>query len=295
MALRRRGRDRRAHRGAVRAGRHRLHLHPRCEPRLLGDRRALHQHQRHPLPQHHHPCRRPHARCRLRDGVAPGRDHARPDARPRSPARRAGAARHRRARVPVVVGAPGGSGRDHPHGQPVRPHALPRRPVPHRDLHPAGRRGRHAPAGHDRCAARQPAVLLDRHPELRALPVPLADLPDHPPGGRQGAVDLAVRAGDDRHRDPHRAQLPLRRDADPEGRDRRLVARRAAPPVPCGGGPAASARGPRRRRRDGDRLGGREHRDGPEPVRRCGGVRERGRCGGDRVEHHHGRHHRHPG
>ena len=66
----------------------------------------------------------------------------------------------------------------------LRPVAVPRRPVPHRPGHAGDHRRRHPSAQLDRQGARQPAAALDRPAQLRAVPVPLADLPDHPQGGR---------------------------------------------------------------------------------------------------------------
>ena len=95
----------------------------------------------------------------------------------------------------------------------------------------------------------------------------------------------------------HRGELPVRRDADPQGRDRPVAARRSPSSVPGRRCPSPSARRARRGRRDGHRLGRRQHRDGPEPVRRHGRVRERARPGRDRRgeldDHHHRRRRRH--
>ena len=73
---------------------------------------------------------------------------------------------------------------------------------------------RHAATGR---SAGQPGVHVGRHPQLRPLPVPLADLPDHPQAGPD-PVDVQ-RTGDrlDPDGDRHRGQLPVHRDAHPQG------------------------------------------------------------------------------
>jgi peptidoglycan/LPS O-acetylase OafA/YrhL len=63
---------------------------------------------------------------------------------------------------------------------PVRLVPVPRRHLPHRHLHAAGGGRCHAPAGVHRQVARQPGAVVGGHPQLRPVPVPLADLPDHP-------------------------------------------------------------------------------------------------------------------
>ena len=76
------------------------------------------------------------------------------------------------------------------------------------------------------------AAAVGGHAVVRAVPLPLADLPDHPQGRRQRADVAAVHRGDDRHLDPHRVLVP---DAS---RCRFGVA--SSPPggIRCGGAPA---------------------------------------------------------
>ena len=79
------------------------------------------------------------------------------------------------------------------------------------------------PAHPDVTGARHAVPGVDRRALVRAVPLPLADLPAHPQHRRQAHEVPRVR---DRHR-PHgrrdRTLVPLRRDADPQGRARRLV------------------------------------------------------------------------
>ena len=128
--------------------------------------------------------------------------------------------------------APRRSGARHPHRIALRPVAVPRRlprsPGSATLLIIAAVTHRRALAG---TVARQPAVPLGRHPQLRPVPVPLADLPDHPQARPASRCRCAVRARDARSRcRSTEAQLPLRRDADPPGPRRRVAAQRAAPP-----------------------------------------------------------------
>ena len=163
--------------------------------RLLGRRRALDLEDGHAVPVDDHPLDRTVDRRRLRDAVAAGGRHARPAAqqgpRARPPRARSGSPRSVRSRY-----------------------------VPPRDQ---GRRPRRsllfrggflavglatvmvmAAVTHQRriggSAARQPRLQLDRHPLVRAVPVPLADLPDHPRHGRFEADRRRVRRRDGRSR-----------------------------------------------------------------------------------------------
>ena len=103
---------------------------------------------------------------------------------------------------------------------------------------------------------------------LRAVPVPLADLRDHPRRRRQPHVGRRVRHGDGAHGGHHRGVVPLRRDPDPPATGRRharSAARRHEPRDPPPGG--HRRRRPRcarrvRRREPGDRVAA------PERLRR---------------------------
>ena len=135
---------------------------------------------------------------------------------------------------------------------------------------------------HQRSASRSGAghadLELDRHSKLRLVPLPLADLPDHSRRGRAGAQACAIHLGDGPDAADHGSQLPLRRDADPSGSDRRDVARadgdRRSPAL-------RSTAATRDRRVVGRRwcrrLRRRQHRVGPEPLRRPGRMRPRRR------------------
>ncbi len=94
--------------------------------------------------------------------------------------------------------------------------------VDHRRSHPP-RRLREPPA-------RQSAVPVDRHPLVRPVPLPLADLSDDPRGGRQQAHRsssscCALFA----HGDRHRSVVPADRDADPAGAGSPPVGARSSP------------------------------------------------------------------
>ena len=133
----------------------------------------------------------------------------------------------------------------------------------------------------DRPHPRHPRPQLDRHPELRPVPVPLADLPDDPQAGRR-AVDAAqVRAGDGDHAADHRGQLSLHRDARAQGPAQGVVA-----PAALARGVAAAGADRRRGDRVPARHGGGEHRRRPDAVRHDARVPARRRRRA--VEHHHG-------
>ena len=68
-----------------------------------------------------------------------------------------------------------------------RPVAVPRRVRADGARHAGRDRRRDPPGDVDRPGARQHAVRVDRHPQLRAVPVPLADLPGHPARRREHA------------------------------------------------------------------------------------------------------------
>jgi peptidoglycan/LPS O-acetylase OafA/YrhL len=101
----------------------------------------------------------------------------------------------------------------------------------HGDDHHCG----HPPWGHHRATARQPGAVVGGYPQLWPVPVPLADLPDHPRAGGREDEPRPVRAGDDHHGADHRTQLPPRRDARAQGCDRAVDAPRV-PPAQCGAG-----------------------------------------------------------
>ena len=82
--------------------------------------------------------------------------------------------RARRARRAVLVPA-------HRHARGRRPVAVPGRVPAHRRRLAGRHRRRHPPPHGRRPAARHARPAVDRHPLLRAVPVPLADLPDHAP------------------------------------------------------------------------------------------------------------------
>ena len=75
--------------------------------------------------------------------------------------------------------------RHHPRGR--RRLAVPRRLPHHRDRDVAHDRRRHAPVHAHQPPVRDAAAAVGGHPVVRALPVPLADLPDHPQGRGQPA------------------------------------------------------------------------------------------------------------
>ena len=119
--------------------------------------------------------------------------------------------------------------------------AVPRRVLPHRAGHAGRDRRRHPPRGVGRCGARQPGAAVDRPPVVRDLPLPLADLPDHPWGRRPSVDGRRVRARTGAHRGDRGRVVPLRRDADPAAPRRALVAAAA--------GAARSRAAPDHRRR----------------------------------------------
>ena len=129
--------------------------------------------------------------------------------------------------------------------------AVPRRVLRHR-ARLAARHRRGDPrriAG--RSGARHLGAAVDRHPQLRPVPVPLADLPDHAGGSRPAAVRGPVRDRDRARRRDHRGLLPLHRDADPARAGRAVV--------------AAAAVGARSRAAPRDRRG----RSGRRRASRC--------------------------
>ena len=116
--------------------------------------------------------------------------------------------------------------------------AVPRRLLRHRPGDAARHRRRHPRPGARRRRARQPGAAVDRHPQLRPVPVPLADLPDDArgwPGAPLSVVQFVVAARS--RRDRHRDLVPLHRDADPARAGRALVAAAAVGPRP-GAAPA---------------------------------------------------------
>ena len=124
---------------------------------------------------------------------------------------------------------------DGPARRPVAvPRGLPRRR--RRDRHDDG--GGDPPGGVGRSAARHARAELDRHPVVRVVPVPLADLPDHSDHRGRRADGVRVRRRDGRDGGDHGAVVPVRRDADSQGQARRVVgaaARGRGPDPPAGG------------------------------------------------------------
>ena len=123
-------------------------------------------------------------------------------------------------------------------------------------------------------AARQPGVQLGRHAQLRPVPVPLADLPDHPRARRCAADRQAVAAWrwPSRCRSPRPAIATSRRRSGRAGSANGCAAIVAhEPPRPTNG-----VSGCRRRHRQ-CRTGWvrrRQHRHGEQPVRRPDRVRQ---------------------
>ena len=133
---------------------------------------------------------------------------------------------------------------------------------------------------------------LDRHSKLRLVPLPLADLPDHSRRSRAGAQACAIHLGDCPDAADHGSELPLRRAADPPGSDRRDVARPTATEISCLGSTATT----RDRRVVGRgwcrRFRRRQHRVGPEHLRRSGRMRSRQRNRHQRLAPHRPAHRR---
>ena len=146
-------------------------------------RRALHQQDRHAVPVDDHPGDRAAARCGVRHGLAPGGGDARAAARQGAPARPARPGS--RLGVLVVLA--------------LSLHIVTARR--RRRLRGCSAAGSSlvdvatlvviAAVTHRRASAGRllgtPIAGVDRHPVLRAVPVPLADLPDHPRRVRGGA------------------------------------------------------------------------------------------------------------
>ena len=156
----------------------------------------------------------------------------------------------------------------------LRPVAVPRRLLPHRRRHADGDRRGHPPAGTAGSPARQPGVQLGRHAQLRLVPVPLADLPDHP---RQAGVPMTCRSGSW----AMAFTLPITEASyrfiempDPAGPARRMAARRAASAHRGRASSDVSERRLRHRQRCAGRVRRRQHRDGRQPVRRPDRVRQ---------------------
>ena len=241
--------------------------------RLLAPVRPVHQRQRRPVPVNDHPRRWRPARCRAGHAVAADGHPAWPAPRPQPPARRPRRRRHR-ADGPADVEAD-----DHrPRRQlrhPLRPVAVPRRVPVGRHRHVDGHHGRHSHGQPARPVPRQSGVQLGRHAQLRPVPVPLADLPDHPQVRRGRPDGQPVHPGDGLHAADHRVELPVRRDADPQGGDRHVVARQARQPSepPCQPvGESPPDLGARRRRVRPARLLRVQPRHRTEQVRRRRGV-----------------------
>ena len=234
---------------AVRQRRRRHDVRARGDERLLEAVRSLHQRQRGAVPRHVQPRRRADARRGVRDGLAADGADARRGSRQGSPARPARRARPRRARAADVEAHAVGRRPLDRHS--LRPVAVPRRVLPHRPGDADGDRRRHPPAGADGPAARQPGVQLGRHAQLRPVPLPLADLPDHPRARRRGDDASAVVVGDgaSRCRSPRPAIATSRRRSARAGSANgcaAIVAR--APPrrtSDVNGSPASASPAPR--------------------------------------------------
>ena len=175
---------------------------------------------RHAVPEYVHAGRRAAARIGVRSGLASVRGHARPVANERPPLRRLRAARPGLPRLDVL-------GDPARHGRRCRPATVPRRAVLRRVGDAGAHRRRQPPRCLRRPAARHADARVDRRALLRSLPLPLADLHDHPWVAGQPVVGARVRHrhGGDGVR--HRAVVPVLRDADPH---RRAVGRMAAIP-----------------------------------------------------------------
>ena len=131
----------------------------------------------------------------------------------RSKGRMFDAARARRdrcVRVAVLEHLPGHAGR-------CRPVAVPRWAVHRRTRHAGDHRSGHPPGRSRQPPPRQPGVPVGRDPLVRAVPLPLADLPDDPRRRRQQADVLGVRPRDVPDRHHHRGVVPADRDPDPSG------------------------------------------------------------------------------
>ena len=135
-----------------------------------------------PVPVDDHALDRRAAGRRVRDGVATAGDHAQPDARP---CRSARPRRHRRAgdaRAPVLV--PVGRQRSRARPTPGCSAAASSSPRWRRSMMIAAVTHRYTITGR---MLSHPSAAVDRHPLVRAVPLPLADLPDHPQGRRRPA------------------------------------------------------------------------------------------------------------
>ena len=183
--------------------------------------------------------RRAAARRRLRDGLAAGRRHARadppqgPPARPRR--RRLGLLGPRRAVPGCCTSSPATA--------PTRGCSAAASSSPALATLPSSPPSPTARA-HAGALLGNPVLRLDRHPQLRAVPLPLADLPDHPQAWPAAPAVPEFVAGDGARADRHRAVVPLHRDADPHGPRRAVVAHACSRPATRSPRP-----GDRRRRR----------------------------------------------
>ena len=260
-------------------------LLPRSRPHrsvgVVDDRRSSVRQDRHAVPVDDHARQRPAHRRGVRDALAAVGGDAWPAAHEGAPARRRRHRRPGRARLHGVVVAP----RDARRGRSL---AVPRRVHRRRSRHHHGDRCRHASRVARRAPPRHPDARLRRHPLLRPVPVPLADLRDHPRRRRQPHVGHRVRHGDGAHRGHHRGVVPFRRDPDPPSAGRRhprSPARRHEPRDPPPGGHR------RRRRRGARRVRRREPGDrtaAPERFRRVAGRRRTGGHRHRRRPHHAG-------
>ncbi len=153
-----------------------------------------------------HPARRS-----VRDGLASAGDRPRPTALQGPALRRGGAGRSRRLRLALLEHLPGDAERCRSASCSAAGSSSPAcatlsiiAAVTHRGAI------RESPA-------REPGVPVDRHPLVRAVPLPLADLPDDPRRRGQQADGVRVRVRVVPHHDRHRAVVPLRGDPDPPG------------------------------------------------------------------------------
>ena len=156
-------------------------------------------------------ARRSAARRGVRTGVASVRGDARAAADQGSPVRRLRAARPRVPRLDVL-------GDPARHGRRCRPPAVPWRSVRGRPGDARTHRRGEPPWRVRRTAPRDAGARVDRPAFVRPVPLPLADLHDHPGRRRQPAVGARVRRGHGGHGVHHRAVVPVLRDADPPGR-----------------------------------------------------------------------------